>query len=212
MRRRAEARKTLEAVVTSLESGAPIPRCDGGLRWPVLVCARTPELRRATYRLPEGRPHEEDPITDATAAPPKQASDKTAIRPFQVDTPEAELTELRRRIKATRLPERETVSDNSQGVPLPTVQRLARYWGEEYDWRKCEARLKAVPILHHRDRRAGHSLHPRALEVRECPAGDHHPRLARIGARAAVVTPRSCLLRRPRRSTSRRVARWGEPI
>jgi len=84
-------------------------------------------------------------MTHATATPPRQASDKTAIRPFQVDTPEAELTELRRRIKATRLPEPETVSDFSQGVPLATVQKLARYWAEEYDWRKCEARLKAVP-------------------------------------------------------------------
>ena len=84
-------------------------------------------------------------MTHATATPPRQASDKTAIRPFQVDTPEAELTELRRRIKAARLPDRETVPDSSQGVPLATVQKLAKYWAEEYDWRKCEARLNAVP-------------------------------------------------------------------
>jgi pimeloyl-ACP methyl ester carboxylesterase len=84
-------------------------------------------------------------MTRATAAPPRQTTDQTAIRPFQVNTPEAELTELRRRIRATRFPERETVSDFTQGVPLATVQNLARYWAEEYDWRKCEARLKAVP-------------------------------------------------------------------
>ncbi len=72
-------------------------------------------------------------------------SDKATIRSFQVSVPEAELTELRRRIKATRLPERETVSDFSQGVPLDTVQKLARYWATEYDWRKVEARLNAVP-------------------------------------------------------------------
>ena len=59
--------------------------------------------------------------------------------------PEADLTELRRRIKATRLPEKETVADFSQGVPLATVQKLARYWATEYDWRKVEARLNAVP-------------------------------------------------------------------
>ena len=69
----------------------------------------------------------------------------TAIRPFQVNTPEAELTELRRRILATRFPEKETVTDFSQGVPLATTQKLARYWATEYDWRKVEARLNAVP-------------------------------------------------------------------
>jgi len=69
----------------------------------------------------------------------------TAIRPFQVNVPEAELTELRRRIVATRLPEKETVADFSQGVPLATVQKLASYWATEYDWRKVEARLNAVP-------------------------------------------------------------------
>ena len=61
----------------------------------------------------------------------------TAIRPFQVNVvPEAELTELRRRINATRWPERETVTDASQGVQLATTQALARYWATEYDWRK----------------------------------------------------------------------------
>jgi pimeloyl-ACP methyl ester carboxylesterase len=69
----------------------------------------------------------------------------TTIRPFQVVTPEAELTELRRRVAATRLPERETVTDFSQGVPLATVQKLATYWATDYDWRKVEARLNAVP-------------------------------------------------------------------
>jgi pimeloyl-ACP methyl ester carboxylesterase len=71
--------------------------------------------------------------------------DKTAIRPFQVKVPEAELTELRRRITATRWPERETVPDQSQGVQLETMQRLARYWATEYDWRKAEAKLNALP-------------------------------------------------------------------
>jgi pimeloyl-ACP methyl ester carboxylesterase len=69
----------------------------------------------------------------------------TAIRPFQVNTPDAELTELRRRISAARLPEKETVGDSSQGVPLATVQKLAEYWATEYDWRRVEARLNALP-------------------------------------------------------------------
>jgi pimeloyl-ACP methyl ester carboxylesterase len=69
----------------------------------------------------------------------------TAIRPFQVDVPEADLIDLRRRIVATKFPERETVPDATQGVQLATVQALARYWATEYDWRKCEARLNALP-------------------------------------------------------------------
>ena len=72
-------------------------------------------------------------------------SDATAIRPFSINVPESELEDLRRRILATRLPERETVTDFSQGVPLATIQKLARYWGTEYDWRKVEARLNALP-------------------------------------------------------------------
>jgi pimeloyl-ACP methyl ester carboxylesterase len=69
----------------------------------------------------------------------------TAIRPFQVSTPEAELTELRRRINATRWPEREPVADASQGVQLETMEKLARYWATDYDWRKVEAKLQALP-------------------------------------------------------------------
>jgi Epoxide hydrolase N terminus/Alcohol dehydrogenase GroES-like domain len=68
-----------------------------------------------------------------------------AIRPFHVNVPEAELTELRRRIMATKWPERETVTDQSQGVQLVTIQALARYWATDYDWRKCEAKLNALP-------------------------------------------------------------------
>jgi pimeloyl-ACP methyl ester carboxylesterase len=82
----------------------------------------------------------------ATQQGSEQATDKTAIRPFRVnDVPEAELTELRRRINATRFPERETVTDQSQGVQLATVQNLARYWATDYDWRKVEAKLNSYP-------------------------------------------------------------------
>jgi len=68
-----------------------------------------------------------------------------AIRPFHVDFPEAELTELRRRVTATRWPERETVADDSQGVPLAMMQDLARYWATDYDWGPCQARLNELP-------------------------------------------------------------------
>src|SRR6266436_7064984 len=89
--------------------------------------------------------------TDTLIDPPSHLSttqarsDKNAIRPFHVNIPEAELTEMRRRINATKWPDRETVTDASQGVQLETTQKLARYWGTDYDWRKVEARLKALP-------------------------------------------------------------------
>jgi pimeloyl-ACP methyl ester carboxylesterase len=81
-----------------------------------------------------------------TTAAKQTGSETTAIRPFpHLDVPEAELTELRRRINATRWPTRELVKDDTQGVQLETTQALARYWGSDYDWRKCEAKLNAIP-------------------------------------------------------------------
>jgi pimeloyl-ACP methyl ester carboxylesterase len=71
--------------------------------------------------------------------------DTTAIRPFRVSFSDAELADLRRRIDATKWPDRETVADESEGIQLAMIQKLARYWGTEYDWRACEARLNAVP-------------------------------------------------------------------
>jgi pimeloyl-ACP methyl ester carboxylesterase len=67
------------------------------------------------------------------------------VRPFHVDVPDEDLADLRRRIAATRWPEQETVADDSQGVRLAVMQELARYWATEYDWRRCEARLNALP-------------------------------------------------------------------
>jgi hypothetical protein len=87
-------------------------------------------------------PQKENTMTLTSAM---QAADKTTIRPFQVNVPEADLTELRRRINSTRWPDRETVTDESQGVPLATIQELARNWGTDYDWRKCESKLNALP-------------------------------------------------------------------
>ncbi len=78
-------------------------------------------------------------------ATPEASTGKTAVRPFRVNIPDAELADLRRRINATRWPERETVADQSQGVQLATIQSLARYWATGYDWRKVEARLNALP-------------------------------------------------------------------
>jgi pimeloyl-ACP methyl ester carboxylesterase len=69
----------------------------------------------------------------------------TEIRPFRVDIPQEEIDELRRRIAATRWPTKELVNDRSQGVQLAAMQALARYWTTDYDWRRCEARLNALP-------------------------------------------------------------------
>ena len=79
------------------------------------------------------------------AVMPEVSTDATAIRELTGETPQADLDDLRARILATRFPEKETVDDLSQGPPLATMQALARYWAEEYDWRKCEERLDALP-------------------------------------------------------------------
>src|ERR671917_333373 len=75
----------------------------------------------------------------------QEAREEVAVRSFHIDVPEEELVDLRRRIEATRWPEKETVDDLSQGPRLATMQALARYWAEEYDWRKVEEKLKALP-------------------------------------------------------------------
>ena len=84
-------------------------------------------------------------VQTSAAAAATAAQDSTAIRPFNISIPEEALTDLRQRIKAARWPDKETVSDQSQGVQLATMQKLARYWSTDYDWRKCEAKLKALP-------------------------------------------------------------------
>jgi pimeloyl-ACP methyl ester carboxylesterase len=76
---------------------------------------------------------------------PAHATTGDAVRPFHIDIPQGDLVELRRRILATRWPERETVTDDSQGVPLAMIQDLAQHWATDYDWRNCEAKLNALP-------------------------------------------------------------------
>jgi pimeloyl-ACP methyl ester carboxylesterase len=84
--------------------------------------------------------------TVAGAVPaPRTEADLTAVRPFEVHVPEEQLDDLRRRLVATRLPSKELVDDRSQGVQLATMEALTRYWATDYDWRRCEARLNALP-------------------------------------------------------------------
>jgi pimeloyl-ACP methyl ester carboxylesterase len=90
-----------------------------------------------------------NPISRAAVAgavpAPRAEADVTAVRPFEVHVPEEALTDLHRRLAATRWPSRELVDDRSQGVQLATMQELARYWASDYDWRRCEAKLNALP-------------------------------------------------------------------
>ena len=95
----------------------------------------------------------------------QSGGDKTAVRPFHVNVPEAELAELRRRISATKWPERETVADASQGVQLATMQALARLLGDGVRLAQVRGEAERPAELHHRDRRARHSFHSRPLEA-----------------------------------------------
>jgi pimeloyl-ACP methyl ester carboxylesterase len=101
-------------------------------------------------------------------APP--ASGAASIRPFEFHASDEALADLRRRIAATKWPERETVADASQGVQLATMENLARYWGSEYDWRKCEAKLNALPnFMTEIDGLAIHFIHVRSKHENALP-------------------------------------------
>jgi pimeloyl-ACP methyl ester carboxylesterase len=80
-----------------------------------------------------------------TSAKPSATAEDISIRPYHIDVPEAALVDLRKRIAATRWPDQQTVNDRSQGVQLATMQGLVKYWGSDYDWRKAEAKLNALP-------------------------------------------------------------------
>ena len=123
--------------------------------------------------------------SEATQRSSGQAADKDAIRPFHVSIPEEALVDLRRRIAATRWPEKETVADQSQGVQLATIQKLARYWATEYDWRKMEARLNALPqFITEIDGLDIHFIHVRSKHE-ACAAAHRDARVARLDHRAA---------------------------
>jgi pimeloyl-ACP methyl ester carboxylesterase len=107
--------------------------------------------------------------TDVTQATEVPATD--AIRPFQFRASDEDLADLRRRIQATRFPEKEPVDDHSQGVPLATIQEVARYWSTEYDWRKVEARMNAYPhFMTNIDGLDIHFIHVRSRHPNALPA------------------------------------------
>jgi pimeloyl-ACP methyl ester carboxylesterase len=99
-----------------------------------------------------------------------QAGEGDTIRSFRINVPEEQLVDLRRRIAATRWPDRETVADESQGVPLATIQELARYWAGDYDWRKVEAKLNALPqFMTEIDGLDIHFIHARSKHEKALP-------------------------------------------
>ena len=130
-----------------------------------------------TFRAASGGNISNTTTTNATsnASVPPLASQQsvptgTNISEFRVNIPEAELVELRRRIIAARWPEKETVTDASQGVQLATIQKLARYWTTDYDWRKVEARLNALPMfLTNIDGLVNHFIHVRSKHENALP-------------------------------------------
>ena len=113
-------------------------------------------------------------------------TDAAAIRPFEVDFPPKPIADLRRRIQATRWPERETVAGHDPGRAARDDARSSmRYWGTEYDFGRVAGAAERAPAVHDRDRRSRHPLHPRRVAARERAAADHHARLAGLGRRDA---------------------------
>ncbi|HEX6806948.1 MAG TPA: epoxide hydrolase [Gemmatimonadaceae bacterium] len=116
--------------------------------------------------------------------------DNTDIRPFRVIVPESELADLRKRVNATKWPEQETVSDNSQGVQYATMRSLAHRWGSAYDWRKCEARINALPnFLTNIDGLDIHFIHVRSKHKNALPLIITHGWPGSIIEQLKVVDP-----------------------
>src|SRR6266542_663121 len=131
----------------------------------------------------------------------------TEIRPFHVEVSDEALDDLRRRIQATQWPERETVPDESQGVPLAPMQELARYWATDYDWRKVEEQLHALPqFVTEIDGLDIHFIHVRSKHEDALPLIVNHgwPRLDHRAAEDHRSTDRSHRLRRERGGRLRR--------
>jgi pimeloyl-ACP methyl ester carboxylesterase len=128
------------------------------------LCTSLPALGRAQTAT----------ASRAGSAAPRSAESQ-AIRPFSFHVSDEALTDLRRRVQATRWPEKETVADQSQGVPLATMRELARYWATDYDWRKAEAKLSALPqFMTNIDGLDIHFIHVRSREKNALPLIINH--------------------------------------
>jgi pimeloyl-ACP methyl ester carboxylesterase len=136
-----------------------------------LAVALSPGTITAVFAASKSKANQkENTMTQLSATQASAQTDKTALRPFQFSFTDAELADLRRRVNAARWPERELVNDATQGVQLATMQKLARYWGTDYDWRKGEAKLKAVPhFVTEIDGLDIHFIHVRSKEKNALP-------------------------------------------
>ena len=112
---------------------------------------------------------------ETVSTEPVTVIEDTSIRPYEIEVPDEAIVDMRRRIEATNWPERETVDDSSQGVPLETMQALARYWATDYAWRKTEARLKALPnFITEIDGLDIHFIHVRSKHANALPLVVNH--------------------------------------
>src|SRR5215218_10716956 len=119
-----------------------------------------------------------------------RVGEEAAVRPFRIDIPEAALVDLRRRIADTQWPEKETVADESQGVQLATMQELARYWATDYDWRKCEAKLKALPQFMTEIEGLGiHFIHVRSKHENALPLIVNHGWPGSVIEQLKIISP-----------------------
>jgi len=157
--------------------------------------SETPGINRRRFCAAAVAAVAASPLSLATFAFAERSSsmntdEKTAIRPFHVTFPDTDLTELRRRVKATIWPERETVSDATQGVQLATVQALAQYWATDYDWRKVEARLNALPnFITEIDGLDIHFIHARSKHENAVPLIVNHGWPGSIIEQLKIVEP-----------------------
>ncbi len=113
------------------------------------------------------------------------AAESNVGSPFSVSFPQDQLDDLRRRVAATRWPDKETVADDTQGVQLATIQKLARLLGDRLRLEQDAGQARRLAAVHHQDRRARHPLHPCPLEARQRAADHRHPWLAGLDHRAA---------------------------
>ena len=154
-----------------------------------LAVALGPAALREVFARTTSRATREADTMTGTIAPPAAAGTAAGaadVRPFRFSVADADIADLRRRVGATKWPERETVDGSTRReCQLATMQKLARYWATEYDWRKCEAKLNAVPqFMTEIDGLDIHFIHVRSKQ-RKCAAAHRHARLARLRHRAA---------------------------
>jgi len=167
--------------IASVHAGASSPASKGAM-----TMTSEPTLTAA----PSLAPTLDSPLIGSAAAVGQPAAVDTSIRPFRHHASDAQLADLKRRILATRWPEKETVSDSSQGVPLATMQELARYWASDYDWRKVEAKLDSYPqFVTNIDGLDIHFIHVKSKEKHALPLVISHGWPGSIIEQLKIIDP-----------------------